>query len=121
MRVHNFRELNVWQKGIELSKRIYQFTSTFPTEEKYGLKSQIQRSAIAIPSNIAEGCGRNSPKDTLQFLYIARGSAYELETQIYLSADFEYINEKQQGQLLRNVEELKKLLNGFINYYKTLK
>ena len=116
-----YTDLDVWVKAKELAKDVYQHSKNFPATEQWGITHQIRKAAVSIPSNIAEGCGRNSPKDTLQFLYIARGSAYELETQIYLSADFEYINEKQQGQLLRNVEELKKLLNGFINYYKTLK
>lgn len=78
--MHNFKELKVWKTGIEVSKMIFQLTRSFPSEEKYGLISQMIRSAISIPSNIAEGCGRKSDKELYQFLNIALGSSFELET-----------------------------------------
>jgi four helix bundle protein len=91
MRIHNFRELKIWQKSIELTKLVYQILNEFPEDEKYGLKSQIRRCAISIPSNIAEGSGRVGDKEFQHFLSIANGSAFELETQLYLAKEFNYI------------------------------
>ncbi|MFC5271855.1 four helix bundle protein [Adhaeribacter terreus] len=93
----------------------------FPKEVIFGLTSQIRRSAVSIPSNIAEGCGRNSTKDTLQFLFIARGSLYELATQLYLALDLKYLEESKFQETTTKLTTCKKLLNGFINYYQQLK
>ena len=79
----SYTDLDVWKKSRELVKEIYVLTKAFPKDEMYGLSSQIKRSAVSVPSNIAEGYGRNHTKDTLQFLFIARGSLYELETQLF--------------------------------------
>ena len=76
----SYTELEVWQKCRKLASLIYELTAAFPKDELFGLTSQIRRSAVSVPSNIAEGCGRNSTKDSIQFFYIARGSLYELET-----------------------------------------
>lgn len=116
----NYFELDVWIKGRELASLCYEVTKLFPKEEMFGMTSQMRRSAISIPSNIAEGCGRNTSKDTLQFLFIARGSAYELETQLYIAADLNYISKEQLNAVLDKITECKKLLNGFINYYQAL-
>jgi len=78
----------------------------------------MRRSAISIPSNIAEGCGRNTSKETIHFLFISRGSLYELETQLFLSLDQNYINNEEIETVLLQITVCKKLLNGFINYYK---
>jgi len=83
--MHNLQELKIWQKAINLSIGVYEITSNFPKEEKYGLISQIRRSAVSIPSNIAEGAGRNSNKEFVHFLSIANGSAFELQTQLIIS------------------------------------
>ena len=83
--MHNFRELKIWKMGIEIAKSIFQLTRGFPVEERYSLTSQLTRSAISIPSNIAEGCGRKSDKEFNQFLSISLGSAFELETQVILA------------------------------------
>ena|SRR6478735_2413630 len=115
-----YTTLEVWQKSRELVTLIYQLTGSFPKEEMFGLTSQIRRSAVSIPSNIAEGCGRNTSKDTLQFLFIARGSLYELETQLYLALDLKYLEEADFNKLLELITTCKKLLNGFINYYQQL-
>jgi four helix bundle protein len=82
-----YTDLEVWKTSRELVNWIYSSTKLFPKEEMYGLTQQMRRCAVSIPSNIAEGCGRNHPKDSIQFFHIARGSVYELETQLYLSFD----------------------------------
>jgi len=82
-----YTDLEVWQKCRALTSSIYSLTKPFPKEELFGLTNQMRRSAVSILSNIAEGCGRNHTKDSLQFFYIARGSLYELESQLYISFD----------------------------------
>jgi four helix bundle protein len=114
-------ELDVWLKARELATLCYEVTKTFPKEEVFGLTAQMRRSAVSVPSNIAEGCGRNTSKDTLQFLFFARGSAYELETQFYIAGDLNYLSKEQLITVLDKITECKKLLNGFINYYQSLK
>jgi four helix bundle protein len=80
-------ELQVWIEARKLVNEVYLLTKNFPKEEIYGIISQIRRCAVSIPSNIAEGCGRRTSKETIQFLYISRGSLFELETQLFLSSD----------------------------------
>ncbi|MEJ1222586.1 four helix bundle protein [Sediminicola sp. 1XM1-17] len=111
-------ELEVWKESRKLVKTLYQITSSFPQMEVYGLTAQMRRSAVSIPSNIAEGCGRKTSADTVHFLHISRGSLYELETQIYLALDQEYMDEEGTASILTQIETNKKLLNGFINYFK---
>ena len=113
-----YTELNVWLKSRELVNLIYTITTNFPQNEAFGLIIQMRRCAVSIPSNIAEGCGRNHSKDTLQFIYIARGSVYELETQTYISFDQKYINEETLNIVLDLISVNKKLINGFINYFQ---
>jgi len=115
----NYKELEVWKESRKLVKEIYTITDTFPKSELYGLTSQIRRCSISIPSNIAEGLGRRTSKDTLQFLFISRGSFYELETQLFLALDLNYINKDEFEKIFDNIVQCRKLLNGFINYYKT--
>lgn len=115
----SYTDLDAWKLGRELVSEIYAITSTFPKEEIFGLTSQIRRCAISIPSNIAEGIGRNHAKDTIQFLHIARGSSYELETQLYLSFDINYLEKLKLEQLQLKIVSCKKLLNGLINYYQS--
>jgi four helix bundle protein len=110
--MHNFKELKVWKAGIELTKVIFQVTRSFPTEERYGLTSQIIRSAISIPSNIAEGCGRISNKDFKHFLTIALGSSFELETQIIIAKEFNYINEEELNDISSQIIEIQKMIYG---------
>jgi four helix bundle protein len=114
-----FTDLEVWKEARILVKMVYDCVSSFPKEEMYGLQSQIKRSAISIPSNIAEGCGRNHIKDTMQFLYIARGSAFELETQLYLSLDLNFIDEVQLNILLQKLKRIRILLAGFIKHHQS--
>jgi four helix bundle protein len=112
-----YQDLDVWQQNRILVKMVYQHSQVFPKEEQFGLTQQVRKSAISIPSNIAEGCGRNHTKDSLQFFYIARGSMYELETQLILANDLNYLKEESFVLLKEQVIRCKKLLNGFINYF----
>jgi four helix bundle protein len=116
----NYTDLEVWKYSRGLVKLVYLLTKSFPKEEIYGLTNQIRRCAVSVPSNIAEGIGRQSNKETIHFLFIAKGSLQEVETQLYLSFDLEYISEKELKNSLEKVISTKKLLNGFINYYKKL-
>ncbi len=115
----SYTELDVWKYSRELVKSVYQLTKDFPREEVYGITNQVRRSAVSIPSNIAEGVGRQSKKETIHFLFIAKGSLNELETQLYLSFDLKYISEDNLHIILDELITCKKLLNGFINYFKT--
>ena len=111
--MHNYKELKVWEKGRALVKEIYLATQDFPTEEKFGLKSQLRRCAVSIPANIAEGSGRSSNKDFTNFLNIALSSAYELETEIILSFDLNYISKEHQDELIEKTQEIQKMIIGF--------
>lgn len=105
-KIKTFRDLKVWQKGIELVKTIYKITKGFPKEELYNLSSQMRRSAISIPANIAEGFRRRYSKEHKQFLSIALGSASELETYIVITKELNYINTKDEEcltQLLNHI------------------
>jgi len=112
-----YTELNVWIEARKLVNMIYDLTKTFPKEEQFGLISQMRRCAVSIPSNIAEGCGRNHKKDSLQFFFVSRGSLYELETQLYVSFDQRFIVNISLEEILLQLELVRKLLNGFIRYY----
>jgi four helix bundle protein len=112
-----YKDLDVWIRTRGLVKEIYLLTKEFPKEEMYGLSSQMRRSAVSIPSNIAEGYGRKSKNETIHFLHIARGSLYELETQLYISFDLGYTNAGKLNTLTTIFEECRKLLSGLINYF----
>ena len=115
-RRNSYRDLIVWQKAMTLTKKVYQLTKTFPSDEIYGLTSQIRRCSVSIPSNIAEGRGRNSNKEFIRFLNIALGSVYELQTQLELALSFNYIADyKNVNELSIEVE---KMLNALINSKK---
>ncbi|UJH68245.1 four helix bundle protein [Muricauda sp. SCSIO 65647] len=96
---------------------IYDLTNSFLNEEVYGLTNQMRRGDISVPSNIAEGRGRKTSLDTVQFLHVSRGSLYELEAQLFLALDQEYIGLLNFESVLNQIKTCKKLLNGFINYY----
>lgn len=116
----DYTELEVWKCSRGLVKQVYLLTKVFPKDELYGLINQIRRSVVSVPSNIAEGIGRQSNKETIHFLYIAKGSLQEVETQLYLAFDLEYMSKENLQHILEKVTKNKKLLNGFIRYYKTL-
>lgn len=98
--MNNFKELKIWQFAFKLAKDIYILTKEFPQDEKYGMVSQIRRASTSIPANIAEGAGRNSNKEFIQFLAIAIGSAYELETFILLAFEVNYISKEEMESIV---------------------
>ena len=116
----SYRELDVWKESRKLVSKVYLVTKNYPKEEVYGIINQLRRCSVSIPSNIAEGCGRRTSKETIHFLYISRGSLYELETQLFLSKDLNFISEDELNNLLIQIETCMKLLSGFINYYKKM-
>jgi len=114
-KIKNFQDLRIWQIGIEVVKDIYILTKKFPKEELYGLTSQMRRSAISIPSNIAEGFRRYHNKEYRQFLYIGLGSCAELETQIIISNELDYINETDKTELIEKIKYICRMTVKLIN------
>lgn len=114
-KISSYRDLLVWQKSMDWTVKIYKITTSFPNEERYGLTSQLRKSSSAIPSNIAEGFGRKTTKDYLRFLNIALASSYEALTQIELSFRIGYISKTIFDELLKEGEEIGKMLNGLIS------
>jgi four helix bundle protein len=113
--MNNFRELVVWQKAVDLAVNIYEVTNHFPESERFNLTSQMQRSAVSIASNIAEGAGRNSGALFKQFLSIGLGSCYELETQLVISNKLNYLNEEKCRVLVSSAMEIQKMIAGLRN------
>jgi len=116
--VGNYKKLNIWIKSLELVTVVYDLVKKYPHDEKFGLVSQTKRAVVSIPCNIAEGVGRNYKKDTIQFLHIARGSLYELDTLIDIGLVCKFIKEEQKIQLSYKMEECLRLLNGLIVYFE---
>lgn len=116
--MRNFRGYEVWQRAIELSKDIYSITESFPDKEKYALSSQIQRAAVSVASNIAEGASRNSEIEFKRFLEIAIGSAFEVETQLIIAKEIGYINEDSLKNEVDKLQILQRKLNQFIQKIK---
>ncbi len=114
----DFTELEVWIVSKKLTNTVYKITERFPQKEDYRLTDQMCRAAVSIPSNIAEGIGRNTSPDKKRFLYIARGSAFELETQAHIAYDLNYLNDERFKKIKSEILSVKKLLNGFISYLK---
>jgi four helix bundle protein len=111
--MNNLKELKIWNKAIDLAVDVYKATSTFPSDERFGLISQSRRAAVSIPSNIAEGAGRNSPKEFNNFLGIANGSSYELQTQLVIANKLTILESEILGSLLTQIDELQKMTYGF--------
>ncbi|MFD2586948.1 four helix bundle protein [Croceitalea marina] len=111
--MHKVENLKIWSKAIELVKKVYLLISELPKDEKYGLVSQIKRSSVSIPSNIAEGAGRNSNKEFKHFLSITNGSAYELQTQIILTIELKLLTKEKVQPLIDNCIELQKMNYSF--------
>jgi four helix bundle protein len=112
--MRDFRELKVWQKGHKLTLAVYKATTDFPVEERFGLVSQLRRAASSIAANIAEGCGRGSEADFARFLYMALGSASELEYHLLLSHDLKLLADADYEALASDVTEVKRMLTSFI-------
>jgi len=112
--VKDFRKLLVWEKAHQLTLAIYQVTAVFPSAETYGLTSQMRRAASSIPSNIAEGCGRDGDAELSRFCTIARGSASELEYEILLSRDLNLIQPDNYERLTQQTVEIKRMLTVFV-------
>lgn len=108
----DFKNLKVWQKGIKMVAEIYNKTLSFPKEELYGLTSQIRRSAVSIPSNIAEGSGRNSDKEFNRFLDISLGFSFELETQIIIAHELNFLSDDEFSDLIVQIQEQQKMITG---------
>lgn len=113
--MHNFRELKIWQDAMKITKLTYKLTKLFPSAEMYGLTSQMNRAAVSIPSNIAEGAGRNSNKEFTQFLNISIGSCFELETQVILAFEFAYIEKEDLEKFVLDINRLEKMINSLIS------
>lgn len=113
-RTRHYRELQVWQKAMTLTKAVYRVTENPPPAEIYGLQSQMRRAALAIPSNIAEGHGRLNDGHFRQFLAIARGSLYELQTQLELSADLNMLEHGKVEPLMERCAEVARMINGLL-------
>ncbi|MGK0388508.1 MAG: four helix bundle protein [Maribacter sp.] len=112
-KMHNFKDLKVWQKARILVTNIYSLTKAFPKEEMFGLTNQMRRAAVSIPSNIAEGCGRGTNRQLAQYLDIAQGSSTELETQTILAFDLGFISENQKEEHCQKINEVQKMIRGF--------
>jgi len=108
------KDLLVWQKSIAFVTAIYNLTKSFPKEELYCIVSQIRRAAVSIPSNMAEGCARRNTREYIQFLYVSLGSAAELETQLIISSNLGYINEIDNQNIIKNLEEIIRMITGLI-------
>ncbi len=112
--VSSYKELRVWQEGLALSLLVYRLSAKFPKGEQFGLTSQVRRSAVSVPSNIAEGYGRDSRAEYLRFLKIARGSLFELETQLRIAQELAYIQASESEKVEASITTCNKLLAGLI-------
>lgn len=118
--IKTYKDLLIWQKGMEITELVYQLVQEFPKEEMYALTSQIKRSSVSIPSNISEGYGRNTAKSYSQFIKISRGSLYELETQLILAEKLNFIqNNELLYCIMELIEQEGKMMNSFIKKIET--
>lgn len=115
MEIRNFRDLKLWRHGMSLAVDIYKVSKNFPIEERYGLTSQVRRAAISIPSNIAEGYNRWYKKEYIRFLYFARGSCAELETQIEIAFELDYLENETKEYLQEKINHEARMLSALIN------
>ncbi len=116
--MRDFRDIKVWEKAHHLALQIYKIAGDFPSDEKFGLTSQLRRAASSVPMNIAEGCGRHSERELARFMSIAAGSASEVEYQLLLARDLDYLTEGAYGELNVLANEVKRMLNSFIRTLK---
>ena len=118
--MHRFKDLEIWKRSRKFCSDIYQITSQFPDSEKFGLTNQLRRASVSIPSNIAEGSSRKSNKDFSRFLQIAIGSAYEIETQLLIASDLQFISEKELDYLISELQEIIKMTSRFKSTLKQI-
>ncbi len=111
--MHRFKDLEIWKKSRLFCSEIYTITSKFPDSEKFGLANQLRRASVSIPSNIAEGSSRQSNKDFSRFLQITLGSAYEVETQLLIAHDLNFISEEELNSLSKKLLEIIKMTSKF--------
>lgn len=117
MESKSFKDLTVWTKSLQLVKQVYQVTNSFPDSEKFGLTNQIRRAAVSIPANIAEGYGRNSSKERRQFIAVAKGSASELEAELLVSRELDFLDEKSFIEVQTQLSEVLKMLAGLLRSF----
>lgn len=113
-KIRNFKDLEIWQRGLDLATSVYSITSEFPKEEVYGLTSQMRRAAVSVPSNIAEGFNRRSNRDYARFLYIALGSLGELETQTRIARNLEYVASSTAEATATEIDEIQRMTRNLI-------
>lgn len=116
--MRNFRQLEIWENGIQIVKQVYELSQMLPSEEKFGLRSQLTRAAVSIPSNIAEGCSRNSEVEFKRFLEIAIGSLFEVETQLIISEELGFIQPESLKPIFDHISKEAKMINSLINKIK---
>jgi four helix bundle protein len=117
-KIESYKDLVVWQKWIELVDELYSITKSFPKEEMFGLTSQIRRAAVSVPANIAEGWGRNSTKNYIQFIRISIGSLYEVETLLVIATNQKYISKQIKIDLSDKIDELGKMTNSLLKRFE---
>lgn len=118
MGIHNYKKLNVWEEAVSFVTKVYQATMSFPSEEKYGLISQLRRASVSIAANIAEGSSRNTDKEFIQFLYVAKSSASEVETLLIVSKNLKFLSEKDCEMLSENTDKIERQIRKLINHLK---
>ena len=111
--MQDFTQLNIWQKAHSFTVNIYKKTAGFPSEEKFGLTSQMRRASVSIESNIAEGCGRNGDREFSRFIDLAQGSAYEVRCQIFIARDLDFISADESSLLLNKISEISRMMIAF--------
>lgn len=116
--MRNFRKLDIWTNGIKLVKKVYLISEKLPSNEKFGLRSQITRAAVSVPSNIAEGASRNSEVEFKRFLEISLGSLFEVETQIIIIKELQLVSKEELKEIFELIEKEGKMINGLINKIK---
>lgn len=117
--MHNYKELEIWKSSLKYCTPIYKITAKFPEEEKFGLISQLRRASVSVPSNIAEGSARNSNKDFIRFLEYSLGSCREIDTQLLVSVDLEFISSDEINFLSNELNRIMVMINNFIKHLKS--
>lgn len=116
--MRDFKKLEIWKNGITIVKHVYSLVQKLPSEEKFGLKSQLSRAAVSVPSNIAEGCSRNSEVEFKRFLEIALGSLFEVETQLIISEELKFLDSEELKSIFELISIESKMINSLISKIK---